>query len=70
MNKSSQKTMWGMRNTLCRYIMDINSDLASLPASCQQPQWKIFKHHHSGQWLINIINLGANEMRQFVYFSA
>ena len=62
--------MRGMRNTLCRYITDINPNLASLPASRQQPQWKIVKHYHSGQWLINIINLGADGMRRFVYFSA
>ena len=54
--------MRGMRNTLCRYIKDINPNLASLPASHQQPQLKVFKHHHSGRWLINIINLGVNKM--------
>ena len=53
--------MWGMCNTLCRYTTDINPNLASLQASCQQPQWKVFKHHHSGQWLINIINLGVDQ---------
>ena len=62
--------MRGMRSTLCRYTTDINPNLASLPVSHQQPQWNVFKHHHSGQWLINIINPGVDEMRQFVYFSA
>ena len=59
-----------MHNTLCRYTTDINPNLVSLPASHQQPQWKIVKHHHSGQRLINIINPGADGMHQFVYFSA